>query len=220
MYVVNDWPAVTKLGSCGFEVIQNLGPPMSSGNPLCSATADSKLLICIGKDCSTFDPDTLEVETVGSLNDFHYEGKMILEPVSKKNLVIGGTHSLVASNAAERYNFETGQWEFVSTPADKSFPLNYRRFSTASGFTQSNPGTYSFSGFGVDDSGNTYFPVLQYCFNSETNEVTGIDSTHDLYPISDIGLNQIFEPKRFDSIGGDGYIVHHRTQECTNSSMR
>ena len=216
LYVVNSWPAIARLGSCGFEIIKDLGALESQH--LCAATADSKLLICSGTDCVIFDTETWDLTTVGSLNDFHYEGKMILEPVTNQNLVIGGTHN--GPNAAERYNSQTGQWEFVSTPENKSFPLNYRRFSTASGFAQSNPNSYLFSGFAVNDSGNTYFPGSQFCFNSETNEVTEIGPTDYLYPISDIGLNEIFEPKHFDSIGGDGYIVHHRTHECTNSSMR
>ena len=181
--------------------------------------ADSKFLICIGKDCVTFDTETWEVATFASLNDYHYEGKMFLDPKYKKNIVIGGTHGLTTAKAAERYNSEMGQWEFVFTPEDKSFPIDYRRFSIASGFASENPNSYLFSGFAFD-SGSTFLPDLGYCFNSDINEVTEIDPPHALYPISDIGLIHNFQPKRFDSIGGGGYLLHHRTQECTNSSMR
>jgi len=125
--------------------------------------------------------------------------------------------STSSPETAERYNPETGKWEFIYFPEDSNFPINYRRFSTADG--PENSGTYFFSGFGVGNS-STYFPETPFLYNSDLETVVKIEAENEIFPISEIGLKQIFEPKRFDSIGGYNYIVHHRTQECTNGTMR
>ena len=228
VYIINDWPAITKLGSCGFEFVKNIPAPFGSGRPLCSSTADNtKLLFCIGQECGTYAPSTIDVDEktgviqqIASLIDYHTEGKMILNPQSNEINVMGGTHNSNNEHRAERLTAD-GNWEWIVTDETKMLPNNYRFFSTATG--ASDIGTLTFSGYALDDSGNAvpqHSPYKFHTFQAGEGTADKIDPTNILYPISDIGMQQIFEPKNFDSIGGKGYILHHRTQDCTNGAMR
>ena len=226
VYVINDWPAITKLGSCGFEMVKNIPAPWGGGRPLCSPTSDNtKLLFCIGKECGTYDPSTMDqqetgvIEQIASLTDYHTEGKMILNPQSNEINVIGGTHNWDNEHRAERLTAD-GNWEWIKMHEGEILPNNYRFFSTATG--PGDFGTFTFSGFALDDSSNIAFqePYRFHTFQPDMGTADKIDPSHILYPISDIGMEQIFEPKNFDSIGGNGYVLHHRTQDCTNGTMR
>jgi len=52
-------------------------------------------MICSGLDCAIFDPESENFEIIGNFNDYHSEGKLILDPISRRNIVVGGTHSRV-----------------------------------------------------------------------------------------------------------------------------
>ena len=63
MYVVNDWPHLFKLGSCGFDSVTNIRPPHSSGRPIC-AEQDGQLVFCNGLICSKFDPKVRDLRNM------------------------------------------------------------------------------------------------------------------------------------------------------------
>ena len=194
------------------------------GQPLCAPTPDSKLLICVGLDCSIFDPeyDDVPFQHAPSLNDYHYGGKMLLDPISNQNIVIGGTSELQSPYRGEFLHPDFG-W-LVHFGGAETFPLNYQRFSTAIG--PDDTGIFFFSGFAVEESGNgTYF--TNDVFNLNSANYTGYDEDQDglitnpdQFPVLDLQLNELFEPKTFNSLGGNGFILHHRRQDCTNDTMR
>ena len=226
MYIVTDRNQITRLGSCGFESVVDLPSELDlpSAHPVCAPTPgpESKLLMCFGLNCATFDTESQAVQVTASLNDYHYEGKMLLDPISNENIVIGGTSSTSSPFRGERLINDNGSFSWVEyLDLTKTLPLNYRRFSTAIG--PDDTGTFFFSGFGVNDDG-TYFPDTQFNLVSQSNglsqTVENIDTTDFLYPVSDLGMDSIFQPKTFNSIGGNGFILHHRRHECTNEAMR
>ena len=186
---------ISRLGSCGFEQVQIVNWELWSDlqtyrQPLCAPTPgpDSMLLICFGKDCLTFDPKYALVKVTASLNVSHYYGKMLLDPISNENIVIGGTFDTSSPYRGERLT-ENGWVEYLDLV--ETLPLNYRRFSTAIG--PDDTGIFFFSGFAVEESGNgTYFSDEVFNLNSEnfTDIVTNpFWSVSGELPVLDIGLN-------------------------------
>ena len=99
----------------------------------------------------------------------------------------------------------------------ESFPLMYRVFSTANG--PDDTGLFTFAGTAYGHSDGTKFA---FNFKSENGigKATKIEKSDVLFPISDIEKEYHWDSKSHDSIGGNGYLLHSRTQDCTNATMR
>ena len=107
LYVSTDRGHITRLGTCGFESVKSLPDDFGSGIPVCAPTPDSKLMICSGLDCAIFDPESENFEIIGNFNDYHSEGKLVLDPISGENIVVGGTHRRVVKINFGNFNPET-----------------------------------------------------------------------------------------------------------------
>ena len=64
-------------------------------------------MICSGLDCAIFDPESENFEIIGNFNDYHSEGKLVLDPISGENIVVGGTHRRVVKINFGNFNPET-----------------------------------------------------------------------------------------------------------------
>lgn len=198
LYVINDWPTITKFNGCGFEVVQNLPPPFSSGNPLCMEYKD-KLLICIGTICGTYNPGETEIEFMPSLNDIRFGGTMILDKVHNVPMVFGGS-------TLEVFNVEDNVWKFIDAPADIT---NFSEF--VQGFRIA---------LGVDDQKIFMFARPDSLRNSKfyeydmTSYTAAITESVPEPEWPSFTLDSV--PMAYDSIGGNSYVIHHRPYNCAD----
>ena len=235
LYIVNNDPAIYTLkchaGDADYYFLQNLPPPFNYGIPL-AAEWNGNLFFCIRKLCGMIDiseatrDQPMTPLRMADLNDDHSGGKM--QVVNGKLMVFGSND--VTSAKAEYFNWEgEGQWEKVAMPSE--FPVGYEGFSIAEG-----PGdnVHFFSGFGYDES--NFMRVMNFDFNITLPEPVTAQFIKDMYQysagantltISNAAPNPIMDityefaqsgSRDFASIGGNNWIVHHRTNdECVRN---